>query len=207
MRFSDSYHLNRHKDLHLDEKKYKCSHCPKSFQQHSGLAEHLKRHFKSQNQTQCFLCGQFFSRRCINKHIRHVHEGLRLHACPKCDKTFKTRAHLKYHLKTHENSKGRKRGLNKTRDVRVRREPNKYQAVLPVEIISETGLICENSEEAVAQSQNPSPASQEKDFCHVPQSEVVAAPTAQNSNEAGNGSIDLGLGQDAGVDYQWVFAL
>jgi len=43
----------------------------------------------------------FKNRANLKKHILHVHHNERLFQCDKCSKLFKTKYHLKHHLKTH----------------------------------------------------------------------------------------------------------
>ena len=194
--FTRNYHYLRHKDLHLDVKKYKCPHCPKCFQQKVGRDLHIKTHFRLENQVQCSLCGQLFSRVCINQHIQEVHEGLRPHACTKCDKTFKKKTHLQYHIKTHDNPQGRKRGLNKEREVRVRRAAvniNKLETV-----ISGTS----NSDDLqVTPVANPGEAEVSDS---IADRRRVVAPTELETNEAEH----IGLPDNDGHDYQqWILSL
>lgn len=77
---------------------------------------HEKKHFGASSVT-CDLCGFTFAcKRGLKKHIEGVHENRRPYQCHLCEKSFKTVHARKYHLNTHGDPIGRKRGLNRDVD-------------------------------------------------------------------------------------------
>jgi uncharacterized Zn-finger protein len=70
----------------------------------------------------CHVCGLRFKKpETVLKHINEVDNNIRRFECDECDKRFKKKTHLDYHKKTHANPNGRKRGLNKPREVPIDR--------------------------------------------------------------------------------------
>jgi len=186
MSFTKKYHLNRHLDLHSENKKYTCHICQKSFQQITGLQAHVKRHFGSEMEIQCTHCGQFYAgAQTLKKHVKHVHEGVRPYPCPKCSKSFKSTPALKYHIKTHDNPNGRKRGLNKERVYVPKRPPPHKLQVLP----STKYLSVENSG---LQNISMDVGTQEKKVTScVSEAETVVTPAPENSTTTtGSGISD-----------------
>ncbi|OXA40385.1 hypothetical protein Fcan01_24843 [Folsomia candida] len=119
--------LQRHcESQHLkEEKKFLCEHCPKSFLFKYTLVAHQNL-MHPEGPRASFLCSkcpkEFTLKRNLERHMILVHEQLRSYKCPLCDKAFKQNAHLRYHLKTHENPGGRQRGLNRVKEQIVEEE-------------------------------------------------------------------------------------
>ncbi|XP_021953476.1 zinc finger protein 652 [Folsomia candida] len=143
-RFHSKSSLKTHSVTHSDSKSFICQICGWAFHQHTNLISHMKTHseerplkcdqceatFKfsqslklhteamhSSVKQQCFSCGKMFSTVMkLKRHERQVHQSVRNHPCPRCDKSFKRIAHLRYHVKTHDNPNTKNRGLNKTKE-------------------------------------------------------------------------------------------
>lgn len=98
--------------VHAKRKDFKCKFCGKGFAIEFVKNNHEKKHLGALTVT-CELCGFAFTcRQTLRKHIKGVHENHRPYQCPLCDKSFKTNNARNYHVNTHGNPNGRKRGLN-----------------------------------------------------------------------------------------------
>lgn len=115
--FNRKYTLKIHVlAVHEKKKDFKCQYCPASFTVELVKKNHEKKHLGTSTVT-CDLCGfTFSSKQILRKHIRGVHENHRPFQCQLCDKRFKTSNARNYHLNTHGNPNGRKRGLNRDVD-------------------------------------------------------------------------------------------
>ncbi|KAK3594555.1 hypothetical protein CHS0354_013317 [Potamilus streckersoni] len=79
-------------------KKYKCTLCAMSFNTHSLLFLHKKKHMSAHA---CFVCGKIFTRKFdLDRHLR-IHTGDQPHECDICLKGFRCRLNLSDHMGTH----------------------------------------------------------------------------------------------------------
>lgn len=102
--------------IHSKRKDFKCQYCDKAFTVEFVRNNHERKHLGTSNVT-CELCGFTFTcKQILQNHIRGVHENRRPFPCRLCDKSFKTSHARDYHVNTHGNPNGRKRGLNREVD-------------------------------------------------------------------------------------------
>ncbi|XP_029141770.1 zinc finger protein 420-like [Protobothrops mucrosquamatus] len=88
----------------LQEKKYTCSNCGKSFRDKYSLTRHQKVHIP-ERPYQCPRCEKSFrSAKDLDKH-QITHSDLRPHQCGECGKCLKTKYSLDKHQKTHKGEK------------------------------------------------------------------------------------------------------
>ena len=114
--FNRSTLLANHQLIHSDERRYKCKYCEYRCRQPTGLYMHERSHLvgTKYGRAQCAQCGQLFVNAYnMRNHVKEIHQNIRAFPCHLCEKQFKKRPHLNYHLKTHENPGGRQRGLNR----------------------------------------------------------------------------------------------
>lgn len=109
--------LQRHDlAIHAKVKNFACQYCDQKFCFKYLKTNHERKHL-GVAKVSCDLCGFTFScKNSLKKHIEGVHENRRHFKCHLCDKSFKTSTARNYHVNTHGNPNGRKRGLNKETD-------------------------------------------------------------------------------------------
>ena len=115
--FAREHTLQSHElAIHKKERNHICQYCGKSFVFKYVKDNHEKKHFGGPK-IPCHICGFTFSSNYnVKKHIQAVHENQRPYKCHLCDKSFKTIPARQYHVNTHKNPNGRKRGLNRDVD-------------------------------------------------------------------------------------------
>ncbi|KAJ6640607.1 PR domain zinc finger protein 5 [Pseudolycoriella hygida] len=115
--FNRKHSLQIHQlSVHAKKRDFKCQFCEKSFSTEYLKKCHEKKHL-GMSEVICDLCGfKFTCKQILRKHIMGVHQNYRPFQCQLCDKRFKTSHSRNYHVNTHGNPNGRKRGLNKDID-------------------------------------------------------------------------------------------
>lgn len=92
-------------DCHLSEhagvKLFTCHECGKQFGQPGSLYYHLKHVHDGVKDHACDICGRCFALKNVMQDHRRTHTGERPYICDTCGKTFKTKAALYIHSKTH----------------------------------------------------------------------------------------------------------
>ena len=82
--------------------------CTKNFTRFADLKDHEDRIHLDNQKKPCTWpgCNKVFScERAMRRHIYNVHQEVRRHKCPHCDKAFKTKYNLDDHIRTHTGEK------------------------------------------------------------------------------------------------------
>ncbi|KAM3911151.1 uncharacterized protein RB166_019840 isoform 2-T2 [Leptodactylus fuscus] len=99
-RFSDSFALERHLLLHIEEKIQVCQECGQCFSTRSALEMHIKTH-KGDKQWPCPDCGKFlYSKSGLERH-QLIHVRDKPVPCPQCGKCFTKQSNFEMHLRLH----------------------------------------------------------------------------------------------------------
>ncbi|XP_028158914.1 zinc finger protein 160-like, partial [Ostrinia furnacalis] len=82
--------------------KYKCATCDKGYRSRGELRDHVNYKHMGRTQHKCPICGKALAtRRCVGRHVRRAHEGVRESArdkvCQQCGKTFRDKKGLREH--------------------------------------------------------------------------------------------------------------
>ncbi|XP_071555513.1 uncharacterized protein [Temnothorax nylanderi] len=92
--------LDRHKQLHVEERNIVCEHCGKTFTSVSILKDHVLYIHSKERQFICEECGKAFKRNSLLKRHKLSHEQHRPFACMQCSTAFKRSHHLTRHMET-----------------------------------------------------------------------------------------------------------
>lgn len=97
--FKRAEHLRIHiNGIHLKQRPYACSFCPRTFSQSGDRNQHLKSH-SSVKPFQCDFCQkQFKLQKALRTHLR-IHTGERPYHCTFCKQTFMSYSALSNHTK------------------------------------------------------------------------------------------------------------
>ena len=80
--------------------KFPCDKCDKSFPQPYRLRRHVKEVHDQVKVFKCSKCSKrFFKSSQLARHTSSVHDKIRPFDCPHCDSKFKEKSALKYHLR------------------------------------------------------------------------------------------------------------
>ncbi|XP_072742803.1 uncharacterized protein [Anoplolepis gracilipes] len=92
--------LDRHKQLHVEERNIVCEHCGKTFTSISILKDHVLYIHSKERQFICEVCGKAFKRNSLLKRHKLSHEQHRPFVCMQCNTAFKRSHHLTRHMET-----------------------------------------------------------------------------------------------------------
>ncbi|XP_058830191.1 gastrula zinc finger protein XlCGF57.1-like [Topomyia yanbarensis] len=104
--FSQKTVLEAHHSTHVQERNFCCEICRKWFKSSKLLKLHELRHVKSElprqvtEPVECDVCHKLYSSKISLRSHKQIHSDAKI-LCTFCDKSFKIRAHLKVHLRSH----------------------------------------------------------------------------------------------------------
>ncbi|XP_053668251.1 zinc finger protein 184-like [Anopheles marshallii] len=92
-------HIPKHVEVHKDEYKYNCPHCPVKFKQKTNLIQHIKTvHLKTVMKT-CEICGKGFVHHKTYRYHMLTHQGEgKTFECLDCSRTFSNSVYLRDHI-------------------------------------------------------------------------------------------------------------
>ncbi|XP_055305979.1 zinc finger protein 271-like [Sitodiplosis mosellana] len=98
-KFHSTDALRKHRQIHLNENPYKCSHCPKSFKTYGYLWVHEKIHTSTERPFTCSVCDMRFKRKDHWKaHEKRHTENTKTVKCTLCPAAYEHKFHLKQHM-------------------------------------------------------------------------------------------------------------
>ena len=92
--------LDRHKQLHVEERNVVCEYCAKAFTSISILKDHILYVHNKERQFVCEECGKSFKRNSLLNRHKLSHQQLRPYACGQCAAAFKRSHHLTRHMES-----------------------------------------------------------------------------------------------------------
>ncbi|XP_074652471.1 uncharacterized protein LOC141906901 [Tubulanus polymorphus] len=95
--------VEKHSEIHSDQKQYRCEKCGRDFAQINGLRSHQRSCYEKR-QYLCDFCGAKFNFLGSLKSHRYIHTGEKPHQCPECDAKFTDHRNLRRHRLIHENA-------------------------------------------------------------------------------------------------------
>ncbi|XP_078531403.1 zinc finger protein 366 [Lissotriton helveticus] len=100
IKIDDSYYV----DVGVDQKRWKCTMCEKSYTSKYNLVTHILGHSGIKPHA-CSRCGKLFKQLShLHTHML-THQGMRPHKCQVCHKAFTQTSHLKRHMMQHSEVK------------------------------------------------------------------------------------------------------
>lgn len=92
--------LKEHMRVHIDDRKYQCPHCPKTFVARDNFRRHVNIHTRAK-MYKCNQCDKEYTQRnCLKAHL-NTHTKDRKYACPVCEKTYYQHTGLARHKRKH----------------------------------------------------------------------------------------------------------
>lgn len=105
-RTKNAWVIKHHMRQHTNEKPYKCPYCDTTFKDHCHMLKHRRKH-ETVTEFECDICHTYWpNARSVHFHKRFQHfkkteSGTGLNKCHACDKEFKSKQYLKWHIKDH----------------------------------------------------------------------------------------------------------
>ncbi|KAM3912164.1 uncharacterized protein RB166_020655 [Leptodactylus fuscus] len=102
--FMNKGNLLQHRKIHIGQRPYSCQECGEHFSWKSDLCEHLKTH-NDDKPFVCSVCGKCFNQKSgLVRHLR-IHSGEKPFTCAVCGKCFRIKQHLVEHERIHTGEK------------------------------------------------------------------------------------------------------
>ncbi|XP_076241959.1 uncharacterized protein LOC143183968 [Calliopsis andreniformis] len=137
--------LDRHKQLHVEQRNIVCEQCGKTFTSVSILNDHVLYIHNKERQFICEECGKAFKRNSLLKRHKLSHQQYRPFACMECSTAFKRSHHLTRHMETcHRITLEKKKKvvkLMKTEDGHLVPIPEKPKKLQPKKLKNKEGSI------------------------------------------------------------------
>ncbi|XP_062699086.1 zinc finger protein 771 isoform X1 [Aedes albopictus] len=92
--------FQNHVNIHTRAKMYKCDHCPKEFTLRNVLVTHLATHTKELKYV-CPVCDKAFYQRTTFARHKRAHFAKRTVKCTECDRMFLSNGEMKHHFRKH----------------------------------------------------------------------------------------------------------
>ncbi|XP_046621258.1 zinc finger protein 93-like isoform X1 [Neodiprion virginianus] len=92
--------LERHRQLHIEERNIVCEHCGKTFTTISILKDHVLYVHNMERQFVCEECGKAFKRNSLLNRHKMSHQQIRPFTCEQCGAAFKRSHHLTRHMES-----------------------------------------------------------------------------------------------------------
>ncbi|XP_064599157.1 zinc finger protein 431-like [Liolophura sinensis] len=110
---TDTMHkLKTHREVHGEERPYKCTICDKGFKQLAQMHNHKSIHQvtsdseKWYSSRQCDICKRSFAnQKCLAKHVQAVHCKVKPFVCSLCGYSASRKAMIQLHMRTHTGEK------------------------------------------------------------------------------------------------------
>ncbi|XP_029301580.1 gastrula zinc finger protein XlCGF52.1-like isoform X1 [Cottoperca gobio] len=100
--FNRQFHLMKHMNTHKEQRPFACDQCPRKFRNTATFEYHLLRHEERKYATlKCQLCEKTFKTKMHLKTHQLVHTDRRPFNCSTCGKAFKTKHNLQAHQIVH----------------------------------------------------------------------------------------------------------
>lgn len=99
--YADKYFLRKHLKIHWNDSPDRCGDCGKVFMSQSKLRQHIYTNHRREDLTANYLCNEcgkcFFTQQQLRIHLP-THSAEKPWACEFCDKSFKQKSTLKFHI-------------------------------------------------------------------------------------------------------------
>lgn len=110
---TDTMHkLKTHREVHGEERPYKCSICDKGFKQLAQMHNHKSIHQVTPDSEKwysirhCDICKRSFTnQKCLAKHVQSVHCKVKPFVCSLCGYSASRKAMMQLHMRTHTGEK------------------------------------------------------------------------------------------------------
>ncbi|OAD61953.1 hypothetical protein WN48_05520 [Eufriesea mexicana] len=173
--------LDRHKQLHVEQRNIICEQCGKTFTSVSILNDHVLYIHNKERQFICEECGKTFKRNSLLKRHKLSHQQYRPFACMQCNTAFKRSHHLTRHMETcHRITLEKKKKvvkLMKTEDGHLVPIPEKPKSLKSKKLKIKTGC------NTILTSDDTTPAFQNPDIINKQFEPNLEAQILSNSND------------------------
>ncbi|XP_050585089.1 zinc finger protein 90-like [Bombus affinis] len=173
--------LDRHRQLHVEQRNVVCEQCGKTFTSVSILNDHVLYIHNKERQFICEECGKAFKRNSLLKRHKLSHQQYRPFACMQCSTAFKRSHHLSRHMETcHRITLEKKKKvvkLMKTEDGHLVPVPEKPKKLKPKKLKMKAGS------NKILSSDDKSVTFQNMDINNKYSDSYLEAHTLLNSND------------------------